>query len=162
MAIRFTVSSTHAQNFPWMNKLGHLLRNARETLALELGREITEGDVAAAINASGVPMERKTYSNIETGRTKTIKPKVAAALTEVLPVTGLQIVQALGYEVAFEGIRDEEEVALLEAFRLASDPARRAVRGALGLPPERPPSEHGRSLRRLAAMARQDRRGTQE
>lgn len=144
-----------------MTKLGQLLRSARRALEVERGQEIGDEQIADELKARGFQVERKTYNNLLTGRTKSIKPDVANELPKILPVTVLQIVHALGYEVAFEGIGDEAEVALLEAYRQASAPARRAARAALDLPPDSPPSSQGRSLRRLAAMDRQEDQGSQ-
>lgn len=107
-------------------------------------------------------MERKTYSNLETGRTKTIKPQVAEAVSKVLPVTVLQIVQALGYPIAFGGIETEEEVEILEAYRSASAGQHLAVRGALQLPVRQPLDELGRLLSRQEEMDRQGRQGNLE
>ena len=74
----------------------------------------------------------------------------------------VEFVNAMGYSVRFEGIEGEEEVEILEAYRRDKGPGRRAARGALQLPPERPPQEGAESLRRLVARGRQDRRETQE
>lgn len=145
-----------------MNNLGRLLREAREDLSREIGREVNEGEVAKWIRERGLPMERKTWSNLEIGRTQTIKPEVANVLPTILPVTVRQIVKALGFTLAFDGIADEEEPEILEAWRDAQDGQRLAVRGALLLPVRQPAGEDGRSLRRQLATGRQDHQGSRE
>lgn len=108
-------------------------------------------------------MTRETYSQLETGRRKEpVTPDQAKKLSALLEISMAELVTAMGYELSFDGIEDEAEVALLQAYREASDPARLAARAALGLPAPPPPEGLGRSLRRLAATDRRDRRETQE
>lgn len=145
-----------------MNNLGRLLREAREELGRHLEREVGAEEIAQLLRDRGVPMERRTYSNLETGRTKTIKPEIANELAGILPVSVVQIVAAQGFRLDFDGLEDEEEVEILRAYREASSPQRLAVRGALLLPVRPLPGELGRSLRRLAATDRPDRQGSQE
>lgn len=75
-----------------------------------------------------------------------------------------ELVNAMGYELDFDGIEDEEEIEILRAWRRAkaNPPQHLSVRGALLLPSQRPEGEHARPLRRLRAKALQDRRETLE
>jgi transcriptional regulator with XRE-family HTH domain len=108
-------------------------------------------------------MTRETYSQLETGRRKEpVTPDQAQRLSRLLEVSMVELVSAMGYELRFDGIEDEAEVALLGAYREASEPARLAARAALGLPYQQPQEGLGTSLRRLAARDRRDRQGSQE
>ena len=139
--------------------LGRELRQARESYQAQIGREFSEGDVAEALRTLGIPIERKTYSNLETGRTRTIKPEVANGLAKVLPITVRQIVASMGFELSFDGIEDEVAAALLEAYLQATDDRRQIAQLALMPNPGQSNDELLRALRRLAAT---DRPGRQE
>lgn len=134
-----------------MDSLGSLVARHRRRL------DLLQKDVAERVG-----MTRETYSQLETGRRKEpVTPDQAKKLSALLEISMAEIVTAMGYELAFDGVEDEAEVALLQAYREASEPARLAARAALGLPAAQPPEGLGRSLRRLAARDRQDRRETQ-
>lgn len=135
-----------------MTSLGGLVSQHRKRLGL------LQKDVAERVG-----MTRETYSQLETGRRKEpVTPDQATKLSRLLEISMAELVTAMGYALAFDGVEDEAEVALLQAYREASDPARLAARAALGLPFPPPPEGLGRSLRRLAATDLQDRREAQE
>src|SRR5688572_18136834 len=129
-----------------MTSLGALVSQHRKRL------DLLQKDVAERVG-----MTRETYSQLETGRRKEpVTPDQATKLSQLLESSMAELVTAVGYEGALDGIEDEAEVALLEAYRQASEPARLAARAALGLPFPPPPEGLGRSLRRLAATDLQD------
>lgn len=134
------------------NRFGQLLQGAREAKGLR------QEDIGRALG-----VDRSMIGKWENGQIKRpVAPDDVNRLAELLDVPVLQWVIALGYDVRFEGIADEADAVLLEAYQQASDAQREVVRIALGL--ERLPatSGPGRSLRRLAEMDRQDHQGTQE
>lgn len=114
------------------NNLGRALREAREELSRQKGREVLPEEIAHELDARGVPMTRKTYSNLETGRTRTIKAAVANELPKILTtITTLQIVQAAGFDVKIEGIRDEKEWSLVRLYRAVPPPSQIGTIGGL-------------------------------
>lgn len=142
--------------------LGAALEAARQNaIDPDTGETYKQTGVARALRALGKNVPDRSYASIE-NETQLAKPEIINEIPKILPISVLALVRAMGFDVTFDGIQDEEEVALLEAFRAASVRERRAARAVLGLPAGRPPSEGGRSLRRQAAMDRQDRLGTLE
>lgn len=135
-----------------MAALGVLVAQQRRRLGL------LQKDVAERVG-----MTRETYSQLETGRRKEpVTPDQAKRLSLLLEISMAELVTAMGYELSFDGVEDEAEVALLQAYREASVPSRLAARAALGLPVRQPDEGLGRSLHRLAAMDRRDRQESQE
>ena len=133
-------------------KPGELIRDARRTANL------TQEDVAAWLD-----VDRSLISQIENGRSK--KPmdtEKANKLVTRLGINPIILLQAMGYELAFGGIAGEADVALVAAFQDASAETQRIVRLTLGLEPVHPQAGRLESLRRLAAMDRQDHQGSQE
>ena len=134
------------------DRFGLLIRGARE----RLGR--LQEDVADHLG-----VDRSLVSQWERGdRKRPVSVDDVNGLAGFLGISVLALVTALGYDVRFEGIRDEADAVLLEAYQEASAEQRRVVRLALGLEQQQPMTQRGRSLRRLAATDRRDRRETQE
>ena len=113
-------------------------------------------------------ISRQTITNWEGARPpkkslpfKELNAVVAVFRARELRVTALQFLATFGYDVTTEGVRDEEEAVLLEAFHDATGPEQRAARGALGLTRELHRTELPESLRRQAARGRQDRQEIQ-
>lgn len=133
-------------------RLGELVRVAREREGL------TQADLAERLG-----IERTMVSQLELGRPKKpIEPTVVNRLATILNLSVLEMVIALGYDVRFDGIEDEEEVALLEAYRGSEPALKQASRAVLGLPGSWQSGTDLPSLRRLAATGRRDRQETQE
>lgn len=138
--------------------LGGLIRSRRQqTLNQRTGRAFTQAALAETVGVS-----RETISAIENGEIQTASPELAEGLERVLGISALEVVRAMGYQIAFEGIEDEEDVALLQAYRSASDERRDIARAALQLGPVPPSDGRLDGLRRLVATGRQGRRETQE
>lgn len=141
--------------------LGELLAERRFRVRDESGQPYSQVAVARALRRLGHRIEDRSYASIE-NENKTIRPGLINDLPKILPVSVLELVRAIGYDVRFEGIKDEADAVLLQAYQEASDETQRIVRLALGLEVPPPPSGRDRSFRRLAETDRQDRRGTQE
>jgi hypothetical protein len=108
-------------------------------------------------------MTRETYSQMETGRRKEpVTPQQAIALSALLGLSMFEIVSAMGFPLLFDGVDDEGAGVLLEAYLDVSDERRQIAQLALGLGPEHSGDPRLESLRRLAGMDRQDRRGSLE
>lgn len=137
--------------------LASLIRSARtRTLNSRTGKTYTQEGLADAVGTS-----RETIKAIENEETQTVGPDLAKAFEDVLGISVLEIVRSMGFEIAFEGIRDEEDAVVLAAYQEASDDRRRIARSALGLDQARTNDGRLESLRRLAATDRQDRQETQ-
>lgn len=147
---------------PRPTKLGIRLRRAREEYARQIGREVKVEDIADALKERGVQIERRTYNNLETGRTKTIKPEVANALPSILPITVLDIVEALGFVVRLGKTEVEAGAVLLRAFLNTQGDDRLIAQVSLGLGSELSSEGPIGSLRRLATMDRRDHQGSPE
>lgn len=107
--------------------------------------------------AERVGMTRENYSQLETGRRKEpLTPQQAKAISRLLGIPMLGLVNAMGYPVEFEGIEDEEEVVLLKAYRRLTPDLKQAMRAIAALPGPWQTVEGPAQLRRLAETDRPD------
>lgn len=122
-----------------LNRLGLLIRERREVLGLR------QEDVADQLN-----VDRSLVSQWERGDNKRpIATEDVNKLAAVLDLPVLSLVVALGYEVLCPGFENEEEVALVEAYRQLTPDQRTVLRAAAGLPSARAlRSSEGSALRR--------------
>ena len=141
--------------------LGELLEEARFRARDETGQPYSQIAVARALRGLGHKIQNRSYASIE-NENKLVKPVLINDLAKLLPITVIQMVNAMGYALDFEGIKDEADAVLLKAYQEASDETQRVVRLALGLEAGPPPSGRDRSFRRLGEMDRPGHQGTQE
>lgn len=101
--------------------------------------------------ASFIGMTRENYSWMETGRRKEpLGPDQAKRLSRLLDLDMLTLLNAMGYGVECPGFENEEEVALVAAYRRLSPAQQRMLRAAAGLPsPQAPYSPGAQQLRRI-------------
>ena len=133
------------------NRFGQLIREMRER------RDLTQDNIARELH-----IDRTMVARWERGQLKqAVAPQHVNALARVLSLSVLDLVLALGYDVRFEGIEDEEEVAILSAYRQLSLLEQRLIRAALALPGQRQTLQALESLRRLGDTGRPAGQGTQ-
>lgn len=132
-------------------KPGRLIKDARRA------KNLTQEDVAAWIS-----VDRSAISQLETtGRKTPLDPDKTRILARGLDISPLVLLQAMGYETGFDGIRGEEEVVLLSAFRKLDSRDQRRVGAVAGLPEDWMTVTVLRSLLRQAEMDLRDRRETE-
>ena len=119
-----------------------LLTSARERAGL------TKAELAERVGI----ISRQSITNWEGVRPpkRGITPAEVNALSKALDISVLDLVMALGYDVTFEGIADEAEAALLEAYRRLLPVQQQMLRAAAGLSSGLPPASELPSLHRLA------------
>lgn len=135
-------------------QFSRLLTNARQRAGL------TKVELAERLGI----ISRQSITNWEGVRPpkRGITPEEVNALSKALQVSVLDLVTALGYDVKFEGIADEAEAALLEAYRQLLPAQQQMLRAAAGLSSGLPQASELPSLHRLADTGSQDRREAQE
>lgn len=112
------------QSAPFFSKLfrvavtlGGIVRDARRR------RDLTQDELAEVLGVS-----RETVSQLERGRPKKpLDPDFVNRLASHLELPVIDLVLALGYNVRFEGIGNDQEVALLELYRQSPPQYQRAV-----------------------------------
>ncbi len=126
-----------------------LLTTARQRAGL------TKAELAGRLGS----ISRQSITNWEGVRPpkRGITPEEVNALSEALEVSVLDLVTALGYDVKFEGIADEAEAALLEAYRQLLPVQQQMLRAAAGLSSGLPPTSELPSIHRLADTGSPDR-----
>ena len=135
-------------------QFSRLLTNARQRAGL------TKVELAERLGI----ISRQSITNWEGVRPpkRGITPEEVNALSKALQVSVLDLVTALGYDVKFEGIADEAETALLEAYRQLLPAQQQMLRAAAGLSSGLPQASELPSLHRLADTGSQDRREAQQ
>ncbi len=135
-------------------QFSRLLTNARQRAGL------TKAELADRLGI----ISRQSITNWEGVRPpkRGITPDEVNALSKALDVSVLDLVTALGYEVKFEGIADEAEAALLQAYRQLLPVQQQMLRAAAGLSSGSLPASELPSLRRLADTGSPGRPETQE
>ncbi len=135
-------------------QFSRLLTNARQRAGL------TKVELAERLGI----ISRQSITNWEGVRPpkRGITPEEVNALSKALQVSVLDLVTALGYDVKFEGIADEAEAALLEAYRQLLPAQQQMLRAAAGLSSGLPQASELPSLHRLADTGSQDRREAQQ
>ena len=135
-------------------QFSRLLTNARQRVGL------TKAELADRLGI----ISRQSITNWEGVRPpkRGITPDEVNALSKALDVSVLDLVTALGYEVKFEGIADEAEAALLQAYRQLLPVQQQMLRAAAGLSSGSLPASELPSLRRLADTGSPGRPETQE
>lgn len=115
------------------DRLGQLIREARRR------RDLRQEDVADRIG-----VDRSLVSQWERGdRQGPLAPEHVQRLSTTLGVPALELLTAMGYDVRFEGVQDEQEVALLDLFRQAPPLYQRAVLRGLQALSDEPGHEGG-------------------
>ena len=135
-------------------QFSRLLTNARQRAGL------TKAELADRLGI----ISRQSITNWEGVRPpkRGITPDEVNALSKALDVSVLDLVTALGYEVKFEGIADEAEAALLQAYQQLLPVQQQMLRAAAGLSSGSLPASELPSLRRLADTGSPGRPETQE
>lgn len=140
---------------------------ASETLAglvrrLRTAARFSVPDVWEQLKGMNVEVAERSLYDIEQGKQLRPRPDVINHLATIIPgLSVAKMVDAMGYEVGFDGIEGEEEVELLRAYRSLPDLEQKQLRGVLGIEGELTAGELLRSLLHLAEMDLQGRQGTQ-
>lgn len=133
-------------------KLGAIIKAHREALGL------IQDELAPKVGFT-----RENYSQLETGRRKEpLSPDQARAIERELGIPMIVLVNAMGYPVEMEGVRDEEEMALLLRLRELPPDVMQAVKAIAALPGPWQSVEAPDVLRRQARRDRQDRQRSEE
>ena len=80
-------------------------------------------------------MTRENYASAENGRRKDpLSPEQASRLARLLDIPMISLLEAMGYSLDVPGFDNEEEVALVQAYRRLTPAEKRMLRAAAGLP----------------------------
>jgi transcriptional regulator with XRE-family HTH domain len=106
-----------------MSGVGTLLAERRKA------KEMTQDDVAERLG-----MSRSNYSHMETTRSRLGTMASLSLACDVLDIDPLEMVLALGFKVRLpDGVRDQDEVRLLERWRTLPPETKAFLRQGLGL-----------------------------
>lgn len=144
--------------------LGELLERSRQRgRDPETGDSYSQASFWRDLKRRGLNIQQRSYASVE-NEAKLVKPEIVNKIAELLDVTVLEMVRAMGYVIRFEGMTHEGDEALLEAFHdeKTSDQTRQNIRLILGLGSEPRDDQLLRPLRHLAERDRQGRLETQE
>jgi hypothetical protein len=132
---------------------GELQKSRREqTIDPTTGRAYTQQRLADVLSEMiGQPVSRSRVAAVEAGDVATPDVAYVNALVRVLPITGLEAAQAIGYDVEAQALREDERELLAAFRRLRADPRMQetalAVVRALPVGPLREPNTPRRRRR---------------
>lgn len=107
--------------------LAKLIRDQRKAIGLD------QQGLAERLN-----VKRETVSKMERGlMVYPLTPETTHDLSRHLGLSVFDLVRAMGYQVEMPGFVDEQEVALVEAYRRLTPAQQQVLRAAAGLPSPR-------------------------
>jgi hypothetical protein len=136
-------------------RYGELQKSRREqTIDPTTGRTYTQSGLAGAASAiANETYTRSMVASIEAGKVVTPEARYINAVVRLGLMTGIEAVQAIGYEIEAPSLRDDERDLLAAYRRLRDDPHMQAT--ALAVVRAMPAGRHpgaGTSPRRRQAV----------
>lgn len=111
--------------------LGDVLKGWRlQSHDTETNEPFTWEGVARELKRRNVKIEARTYGNLESNKTKTAKPNVVAALSDLTFIPVIDLVEAMGYPVE-RPFRLPETAQIVKLFESAGPILRASTLGAL-------------------------------